>query len=436
MFGKQWTWNMYITYLLLTFVFLSSWTDINGIFSELPQIVLTQPEGWKLGAYIGLITNMGNIVPFILVLLKLVLGKRSLNIIPVNYVIIFIGMLSCLLLVFFWSNTSHVFQQNRSVSLLTLSFFLSLLDCTSMVTFSDYMTRFRVEYTSALFLGESLTTIIPSLLAIAQGNGRIECVPSENNNVTSNISMIAIYKASRFSVSIYFLCIFTLLTFSFVAFLLLQWTNITRNSLQVVPKQSLVSETNLLNSVNDINITSNLEPYTITVPFCFLLLLACTYTSSVLFGVLLSISAYVLMPYSHQIFYLGTILSPWMLSLVWVLGIIKPLIAKRYLLIMIILGSITFSFDLVISFKSPCPPLIHTKKGIVFVLIIWLSTYILLGYPRLVIANYVRLHSPNGMFWFGINVQLGALIGSVIAYLLIETFSLFQEQLPCEQVQC
>jgi hypothetical protein len=125
-----------------------------------------------------------------------------------------------------------------------------------------------------------------------------------------------------------------------------------------------------------------------------------------------------------------------MLSLAWLLGTVKPFVAKRYLLIMIILGSITFSLDLVISFKSPCPPFVNTTKGNILVLLIWLSTYILIGYPRLVIANYVRVHSSNGMFWFGANVQFGALIGSIVAYLLVETFSLLQEQLPCEQAQC
>ncbi len=428
MFNRHWKLSEYITYLLLTLVFLSSWTDINGVFSELPQIVLTQPEGWRLGAYIGLITNMGNIAPLVLVLLKCACRKRPLNLIPINYVIIFIGMLSCLLLVFFWSNTSFVFKQNHSVSLLILCFFLSLLDCTSMVTFSDYMTRFRADFTNAVFLGESLTTVIPSLLAIAQGNGQIECISSPNNNTVSNFSTIAIYKTARFSVSIYFLCIFFLLTLSFIAFVILQWTKIAQNSIQAVSKEPLIVEAT--------NIDAESKPYALTTPFYLLLSLGCIYTSSVLFGVLLSISAFVLMPYGHRIFYLGTILSPWMLLLVWFSGMFKPFVAKRYLLIMIILGSITFSLDLVISFKSPCPPFVNTTKGNIFVLIIWLSTYILLGYPRLVIANYVRVHSSNGMFWFGVNVQLGALIGSIIAYLLVETFALFQEQLPCEQAHC
>ena len=68
-------------------------------------------------------------------------------------------------------------------------------------------------------------------------------------------------------------------------------------------------------------------------------------------------------------------------------------------------------------------------KGIVFVLIIWLSTFVLLGYSRLVIANYIRTsNSSNGMLWFGANVQFGVLIGSIVAYLIVNTFSLFKEQ--------
>ncbi|CAF1152514.1 unnamed protein product [Adineta steineri] len=434
MFNKEWKLNEYLTYILLTLVFLSSWTDINGIFTELPQIVLTQPEGWKLGTYIGLVASMSNIAPLILVFSKCIFRKQSLNVIPINYIVIIIGMSSCLLLVFFWSNTTYIYNRNRSLALFILTFFLALLDCTSMVTFSHYMTRFRREFTSALFLGESLTMVIPSLLAMMQGNGQLTCIPSSNNNTT-----IAIYKTARFSVSIYFLCIFFILVVSFIAFVLLQWTKIAQTSSQDATKEPMMLETNDENAVNimiDSDSTIKSQRHKLTPLFYLLLLSGSAYTSSIIFGMVFSISAYVLMPYGHQIFYLGTILSPWMFSLVWLFGTIKPFVAKRYLLLLIILGSITFSFELTLAFKSPCPPLINTMKGNVLILVIWLSTFLLLGYPRLVIANYVRLHSSNGMFWFGANVQFGALMGSIIAYLLVETFSLFKEQLPCEKIQC
>jgi riboflavin transporter 2 len=410
--------NEYITYLLLTLVFLSSWTDINGIYAELPQIILTQPERWRLGAYLALITNLGNIAPLILVFIKCLYRKHQINPVPINYLVILIGMISCFLLIFFWSYTTIIANEKRSTALLILAFFLSLLDCTSSVSFADYIHRFRKEFTNTLFLGESLTSILPSLLAIAQGNGQISCIQSINGTNTSEV----VYQTARFSVSIYFLCLFILLTISFISFVLLQWTTIARHSNQIVPETSL-------------EITDKPEKSLSTLSY-ILLSLGCTYTSSILFGMLLSISTYVLMPYGHRIFYLGTILSPWMFTLVWGLGIIKPLLSKRYLLILILLGSITFAFDIFVSLKSPCPPWVDTTKGSILILIIWLSTYVFLGYPRLVIANYVRIHSSNGMFWFGVNVQLGALVGSVVAYLLVEIFSLFRERLACEQLTC
>ncbi len=165
----QWSLSQYITYLLLTLVVVSSWTDINGIYAELPQIILTQPERWKLGANLALITNLGNIAPLALVLIKCLYRKRTINPVPINYIVIFIGMLSCFLLIFFWSYTTIIGNEKRSTALLILAFFLSLLDCTSSISFADYIQRFRKKFTSTMFLGESLTSILPSLLAIVHG---------------------------------------------------------------------------------------------------------------------------------------------------------------------------------------------------------------------------------------------------------------------------
>lgn len=226
--------NECITYILLTLVFLSSWTDINGIYAELPQIVLIQPEGWKLAAYIALITNLGNIGPLILVVFKCFYRKHTINPVPINYVVISIGMLSCLLLIFFWSYTGIVANEKHSVALFILAFFLALLDCTSSISFSDYIHRFRKEFTNAIFLGESLTAILPSLLAIVQGNGQLNCIQVNGTNITE-----AIYETARFSVSIYFLCLFILLIISFISFILLQWTSITKNTHETQSEISL-----------------------------------------------------------------------------------------------------------------------------------------------------------------------------------------------------
>ena len=118
---NRWTINEYVTYILLTLVFLASWTDINGIFAELPQIILTQPEGARLGAYLALITNFGNIAPLILILIKCFNKKQTLNPVPINYIVITIGMASCFLLIFFWQYTRMIFNQNYSNTFSTIS---------------------------------------------------------------------------------------------------------------------------------------------------------------------------------------------------------------------------------------------------------------------------------------------------------------------------
>ncbi|CAF1530691.1 unnamed protein product [Rotaria magnacalcarata] len=419
--NHRWNLNQYITYVLLTLFFLASWTDINGMFAELPQIILTQPESWKLGANLALTTNLGNIAPFTLVLIKFFYRKHEFNPVPINYVVIGIGMLSCLLLTFFWSYTTIVVNQRRSTALLILAFSLSLLDCTSSISFADYIHRFRKEYINTIFLGESFAFILPSLLAIAQGNGRLHCIEAINGTNKTE----AIYQSPRFSVSIYFLCLFIILTISLISFILLRWTSITRYAYHTESETSLETIDTIYS-----------QPKSLTTPSYILLSLLCSYISSVVFGFLLAISTYVLMPYGHKIFYLGTIISPWMLVLVWILGMIKPVLRQRYVYILITLGSITFAFSMYVALKSPCPPWVDTTKGSVLILFVWFITYILLGYPRLVIANYARRHSPNGMFWFGVQVQCGSLMGSITSYLMVEKFALFHERKPCEHIAC
>ena len=90
--------------------FLSSWTDINGIFTELPQIVLTQPEGWKLGTYIGFVSSLSNIGQLVLIFCKCLFRERSLNVIPINYIIIVIGLISCFLFDFILVENNLYFQ--------------------------------------------------------------------------------------------------------------------------------------------------------------------------------------------------------------------------------------------------------------------------------------------------------------------------------------
>ena len=74
---------------------------------------------------------------------------------PVVYIIITIGAAACLLLAFFWQETSVIAGKEHSTALLSLSTCLALVDCTSSVVFLPYMSVFKPQYMTAYYIGEN-----------------------------------------------------------------------------------------------------------------------------------------------------------------------------------------------------------------------------------------------------------------------------------------
>lgn len=159
-----------ITYALVVIFGTGSWIAVNGLWVELPIIVQEIPESWSLPSYLTVIIQLANIGP-----LAFTLGNklfpRVVREVPVIYISLLIGTAACTLLVFFWKETSYIAGAERSTALLVLCFFLSMVDCTSSVTFLPYMAIFREVYMSPYFGGEGLSGLLPSLVALGQGVG-------------------------------------------------------------------------------------------------------------------------------------------------------------------------------------------------------------------------------------------------------------------------
>ena len=146
---RQWLSQIRLPVYILVILFaMASWIDINGLWTELPLLVNELPEFWDLPSYLVLIIQIANIGP----LVYTVINRCAPNKVkewPVIYIIIIIGIIACALLIFFWSETTHIFGKERSTSLISLSFFLALVDTTSSVVFLPYMANFKVQYMSA-----------------------------------------------------------------------------------------------------------------------------------------------------------------------------------------------------------------------------------------------------------------------------------------------
>jgi len=149
--------------------------------------------------------------------------------VPISYLIIAVGIVSCLLMALFWDQTSNLFGQTHSTALLFLCFFLAFVDCTSSVVFLPFMALFKPEYMTAFFIGEGFSGLVPSLAALVQGVGgnpscvlkNVTQVNETDNSTTVTPQLVPEYPLPRFGVEEFFFFLMVLMSLSFLALALL-----------------------------------------------------------------------------------------------------------------------------------------------------------------------------------------------------------------------
>lgn len=221
-----------LTHVLACLFGMGSWVAINGMWVELPLIVSDIPEGWYLPSYLTVLIQMANIGPLFITLMHRfrpgVLDER-----PVIYCIVGLGIIATFLLAFFWRHTVTIGGSLHSVPLLVLSFLLSVVDCTSSVTFLPFMMRLRPQYLTTYFAGEGLSGLVPALVALIQGVGVVHCqnatLAGAANKTVDNFTVVgsgeleAIYQPAKFSAQVFFVFLSAMMVVCLVAFILLNY---------------------------------------------------------------------------------------------------------------------------------------------------------------------------------------------------------------------
>ena len=227
-------------YLLVIMFAWASWIDINGLWTELPLLVNKVPEFWDLPSYLVIIIQIANIGPILYTLANRC-APNKVKEWPVIYIIIFVGIAACTLLIFFWDKTSHVFGEERSTSLFLLSFFLAMVDTTSSVVFLPYMANFKPQYMTAFYIGEGMCGFLPAMVGLIQGLGSDpDCrnISSIITNETTGQNMteyliIPFYDEPLFSVEIFFVFLLCILVISGIAFSVLNFSDYCKEEMEV-----------------------------------------------------------------------------------------------------------------------------------------------------------------------------------------------------------
>ncbi|CAG2121184.1 unnamed protein product [Medioppia subpectinata] len=311
------------------------------------------------------------------------------------------------------------------------------------------MAHFKSKYLMSYLIGQGLSGLIPSIVAIIQGiGGNPECVaPTAGANTT-----VAHYPEPRFSVSVFFIFLLVMVLLSWFAFVLLnhlkacQSERVTHKDDSEVENQlKAVTETvrsdsssdkgsdelqlnseSFLNRSNDRNISRN--------AFAGLLLTQ-AYICALTNGVLPSIQSYSCLPYGNTAYHLTVTLSSMANPIAcFVAFYMSASVIKKTLPAVVGVGTLCAVYIIVTAVMSPTPPLQDSTSGKVLVIIVWIAFTSLFSYSRACIATILRNTSTGhkSLFFCGVFTQIGSTIGAVFMFILTNFTAIFVPFFPCK----
>lgn len=417
---------------------VGSWVAVNGLWVELPLIVNALPEGWDLPSYLTVIIQLANVGPLLVTLMhKLYPGCLKEHI--VIYSILSIGVLSCILLAFFWDRTTIFIGASRSTAFFIITFFLSLVDCTSSVTFLPFMMQLPAKYITTYYIGEGLSGFIPGVVALAQGVGMAKCVNSSETAGNHTGSLHTEYLPPNFSTKVFFFILAAMMCISLAAFVALNRLPRTYElSTENLVQDTVVSiSSNLDNSGADLDggsvknngeevaqgrhLVAKLSVYQLT--FIYFLVV---WVNSATNGLLPSVQTYSCMPYGNLAYHLSAALASVANPVACTLAMFIQNRSLVFLSLLAVVGTGFGSYNMAMAAMSPCPLLHGSAVGEAIIVLSWLFFTGTLSYVKVMVGVILRDRSHNALVWCGAATQMGSLVGSVIMFPLVNIYQLFK----------
>ncbi|WAR13352.1 RFT2-like protein [Mya arenaria] len=442
--------NVSLLVCLIIIMFgMGSWIAINGIWVELPLLVDQLPEGWNLPSYMAVVTQIANIGPLTYILTNVSCPSRNLQR-PVVYAMVIIGSAASFLLAFYWTRTSVVGGVEHSTALLVLMFFLSFVDCTSSVVFLPFMNVFKPEYMTSYYVGEGFSGLIPSLVALGQGVGAVECVNQSFTNTTTNVTEFstgAVYLEPHFPVKYFFLFVFSMMVTCGIAFVLLnnlplckreyadRESKITHSydlceEINMVRTQKIVSETH-----GDEEPEQSVEHHATVIKLSkcsyLYLLIVIAWTNALTNGVLPSIQTYACLPYGSESYHLAVTLSQIANPGACFLAFFIPGTSGTVLGAVTLTGSAVSAYILALAVYSPTPPLVGSATGPVLAVASFVLVFFLFTFAKVNIATVLRHAGGRGLLWCGAVTQLGSALGVAAIFVVVNVYQAFVQKYPC-----
>ncbi|XP_062582189.1 riboflavin transporter 2-like [Saccostrea cucullata] len=432
---------------------IGSWIDINGLWAESPLLIIhgRLPEGWRLVSYISIITQIANIGPLFVTLMR-TKAPGKLDDTVVIYVILGIGCIACLLLAFFWDSTSHVAGVERSTWLLTLTGFLALVDCTTSVVFLPFMVKFKEIYLTVYFIGEGMSSLVPGIVGLIQGSGSFSCQNISFINSTTNVSDYITQPGFHdpvFPVRDFFLFLSCMVFASGTAFTFLNYSGYCRRAYAISHKNNQTLELESL-EISDYKSKSSkdfiaaeeyslmekshpdaTETFSSSSPKYYYYLIITAIINGVKNTVLPSIATFSSLPYGLRIYHLAVILSLIANPLSCFAAMFLTVSSCFVISTCTLIGILSAVYIIYTASASPTPMLVGTFAGEFLVILSWILASLFLTYSGVSIANIFHRGGRRTLLWIGVMQQLGSFLGAIIIYFIINVWELLESAPLC-----
>uniref|UniRef100_A0A8D2AHA4 Riboflavin transporter n=1 Tax=Sciurus vulgaris TaxID=55149 RepID=A0A8D2AHA4_SCIVU len=435
--------RLVLTHLLVALFGMGSWAAVNGIWVELPVVVKDLPEGWSLPSYLSVLVALGNLGLLVVTLWRRLAPSKGERV-PIQ-VVQGLSMVGTALLAPLWHHVTPVAGQPHSVAFLTLALVLALACCASNVTFLPFLSHLPPPFLRSFFLGQGLSALLPCILALVQGVGRLECLPPPANGTPGP----PINFPERFPASTFFWVLTALLITSAAAFqgllLLLPPSPPslpaggpgpglrvgTPGAEEEEEEEEEVSP--LQESPSQAAGTLGPDPKTSQLfsarGACLLGLLAVT--NALTNGVLPAVQSFSCLPYGRLAYHLAVVLgsSANPLACFLAMGILCRSLAG--LCGLSLLGLLFGAYLMALAILSPCPPLVGTSAGVVLVVLSWVLCAGVFSYVKVAISSMLHGWGRPALLAAGVAIQVGSLLGAVAMFPPTSIYHVFHSGKDC-----
>ncbi|XP_061787177.1 solute carrier family 52, riboflavin transporter, member 2 [Nerophis lumbriciformis] len=429
MAGSWWS-STAVTHCLTALFAMGSWVSVNSLWVQLPVIVRDLPEGWNLPAYLSVLIAFGNLGPVAVTITHHCAPGRLNERLVIHFIQGLAVVASALLAIFWWHKVTVVGQE-RSVPFFFFTFVLSLVCCTSNVTFLPFMFRYPPQYIRTFFIGQGLSALFPCVVALGQGVGKLEC-RSVNGTVQPH------YLKEHFPAQNFFWFLFVMLCVSALSFLALTRRPLPSHQDHAAsPPVKNADETDPLSngrsqaSDERAQLEDSAPAQTFWTVHNIYLLALLAVSNALTNGVLPSVQSFSCLPYGAMTYHLSVVLGNIANPLACFVAMFVSLRSSAGLGFLSLAGGVFAAYLMALAVLSPCPPLQGNSAGMALVVISWIVFTGLFSYLKVVIGTLLHEAGHAALLWCGISIQAGSLVGALAMFPLVNVYALFTRSQDC-----